>query len=176
MSLFSSKEIKRAIFFRNLNEGFTLIELMVVVAIIGILAAIALPSYQDYTIRAQMVEGITMTNAIKPKITEFYDYKGRFPKNNEEAGLPDAKYLLGNYVKSMTVEDGAIHVKLGNKINSRLEGKVLTMRPQFVKESHITPLAWLCGGSRVVDGMTAAGENKTDIENNYLPAACRKYL
>lgn len=158
-----------------LKNGFTLIELMIVVAIIGILAAIALPAYQDYTIRAQMVEGITMTNALKPKIAEFYNYKGRFPKNNAEAGLPESQYLIGNYVKSMSVVDGAIHVELGNKINSRLTGKILTIRPQYVKQSHITPLAWLCGGSPIVDGMTVSGENRTNIQNSFLPAACRQY-
>lgn len=158
---------------QKLVQGFTLIELMVVIAIIGILAAIALPAYQDYTIRAQMVEGITMTNSIKPKIAEFYNYKGRFPKNNTEAGLPESKYLIGNYVKGMTVEDGAIHIELGNKINRRLNGKILTLRPQYVEESHITPLAWLCGGDKVVDGMTVSGQNKTDINPAYLPAACR---
>ena len=158
---------------KKLSRGFTLIELMIVVAIIGILAAIALPSYQDYTIRAQMVEGISMTNAIKPKIAEFYQYKGRFPKDNAEAGLPEAKYFIGNYVKSISVEDGGIHVVMGNKINSRLKGKTLTLRPQYVEQSHLTPLAWLCGGSQVVDGMTVSGENKTDIALPYLPAACR---
>ncbi|MBV1911649.1 MAG: pilin [Kangiellaceae bacterium] len=166
MSAFNIKDVKK-------TRGFTLIELMIVVAIIGILASIALPAYQDYTIRAQMAEGITMTNALKPKVAEFYQYKGRFPKDNAEAGIPEAKYMMGNYVKSMYVEDGAIHVVLGNKINSRLEGKTLTLRPQYVKESHLTPLAWLCGGSDPVDGMTVSGENKTDIKAAYLPAACR---
>jgi type IV pilus assembly protein PilA len=155
------------------TKAFTLIELMIVVAIIGILAAIALPAYQDYTIRAQMAEGLTMTNALKPKISEFYKYKGRFPKDNAEAGLPEAKYLMGNYVKSMTVENGAIHIELGNKINSRLLGKILSLRPQYVEETDITPLAWLCGGSDVVDGMQVSGENKTDIRDAYLPMACR---
>jgi len=159
--------------YKRLTSAFTLIELMIVVAIIGILAAIALPAYQDYTIRAQMVEGITMTNALKPKIAEFYGTTGRFPKNNLEAGIPEGKYLIGNYVKGMTVADGAIHVQLGNKINQRLNGKILTLRPQFVKESHLTPLAWLCGGDQVVDGMTVSGENRTDIAPAYLPMACR---
>lgn len=158
---------------RALTKGFTLIELMIVVAIIGILAAIALPAYQDYTIRAQMVEGITMTNALKPKIAEFYEYKGRFPRDNAEAGVPEARYLMGNYVKSMSIEDGAIHIVLGNKINQRLEGKILTLRPQYVVESHLTPLAWLCGGSDPVEGMVVSGENKTDIAAAFLPAACR---
>ena len=160
-------------FKKQLNSGFTLIELMVVVAIIGILAAIALPAYQDYTVRAQMVEGITMTDAFKPNIAEFYQATGRFPKDNAEAGLPDGKYLIGNYVKSMYVEDGAIHVTLGNKVNSRLKGKILSMRPQYVEESHITPIAWLCGSGKVVEGMTVSGENKTDVQPSYLLMGCR---
>jgi len=156
-----------------MNKGFTLIELMIVVAIIGILAAIALPAYQDYTIRAQVAESITITNVVKPKIAEYFDTHGRFPRNNDEAGLPEAHFLMGNYVASVNVVNGAIDVTLGNKINAQITGKVLTIRPQFVKESPITPLAWLCGGSSVVDGMTAAGENKTTIAAMHLPAACR---
>lgn len=158
---------------KSRNHGFTLIELMVVVAIIGILAGIALPAYQDYTVRAQMVEGLTMTDAFKPRIAEFYQTTGRFPKDNAEAGLPDGKYMIGNYVKSMHIENGAIHVTMGNKINSRLKGKVLSLRPQYVKESHITPIAWLCGNGKVVDGMIVSGDNKTDLKPVYLPGACR---
>jgi type IV pilus assembly protein PilA len=155
------------------SKGFTLIELMIVIAIIGILAAIALPAYQHYTVRAQLAEGINLTGVVKPKVQEFYNLKGRLPVNNREAGLPESKYLIGNYVKSVAVEDGAIHVQLGNKINAKLDGKILTLRPQYVKESAITPLAWLCGRSEVVEGMTAAGANKTDVDDQFLPAACR---
>ncbi len=154
------------------SQGFTLIELMIVVAIIGILAAVALPAYQGYVVRAQMVEGITMTDAVKPLVADYYQHKGSFPKNNAAAGLAEAKYFIGNYVKSIAVEDGAIHVTLGNKINKKLLGKVLTLRPQYVAENPLSPVSWLCGHSAPVEGMTVSGENKTDIDNTYLPMGC----
>lgn len=155
------------------NKGFTLIELMIVVAIIGILAAIAIPAYQDYTIRAQIAEGINLTNAVKPKIQEYYKQHGRFPSDNQDAGLPQAQYLIGNYVKGVEVIEGAIHVTYGHKVNRLVTDKVLTIRPQFVRQSAITPLAWLCGGDQVVSGMEVAGENRTDLGPQFLPAVCR---
>lgn len=155
-------------------DGFTLIELMIVVAIIGILASIALPSYQDYTMRAQLVEALTLGSELKINIKDYHKTHGRFPVNNEDAGLPKAEYLIGNFVESIAVENGALHVKLGNKINQNLLGKVLTLRPLIVPQSPTSPIAWNCGSAKAPKGMAAIGEDRTTVDNRYLPAICRK--
>ena len=154
--------------------GFTLIELMIVVSIIGILAAVALPAYQDYTLRAKIVEGITLVAEIKPKIVEYYRARDRFPANNEQAGAPEPEFIIGNYVKQARVEAGAIHVELGNKIGGMLDGKVLTLRPIVVTGSPESPISWICGNDGPPEGMEAIGENRTTIEDRFLPAACRR--
>ena len=114
------------------RRGFTLIELMIVVAIIGILASIAIPAYQDYTIRAQVVEAFSITGELKASIKDFYKDRGRFPANNTEAGVPEPEYLIGLYVTSVTVRDGAMDVVFGNRVNAMLADQTLTLRPIVV--------------------------------------------
>ncbi|MEM1262379.1 MAG: pilin [Pseudomonadota bacterium] len=155
------------------QSGFTLIELMIVVAIIGILASIAIPAYQDYVIRAQVVETFSITGELKLSIKDYYKDRGRFPANNAEAGIPAARHLIGNYVKTVELVDGAMHVEMGNAVNAMLKEKILTIRPIFVTESPTSPISWLCGLREPPDGMEAAGEDRTSIEPQYLPSACR---
>jgi type IV pilus assembly protein PilA len=155
-------------------RGFTLIELMIVVAIIGILASIAIPAYSDYTIRAQVTEGLVLINELKPSINEYYKDRGVFPKNNELAGVPAPEHLLGQYVSGITVEDGVMHIRFGNKVNSRMKDQILSVRPLYVTASPTSPISWNCGYSPLPNGMSAAGENRTNVQPKFLPSSCRR--
>ena len=155
------------------SHGFTLIELMMVIAILGILMAVALPAYQDYTTRAQIAEGLSLAAELQPSVRDYYVQRGEFPADNAAAGVPDPEYLLGNYVQGIEVADGAIHVRFGHKINLAAKDKVLSIRPIVVDGSPASPISWVCGGSEVPPRMSAAGENRTDVPSQLLPSTCR---
>ncbi len=112
---------------KNVQKGFTLIELMIVIAIIGILAAIAIPAYQDYTIRAQVSEGMSLADGVKTAVAEFYTNAGHFPLNNTSAGLALSTSILGNYVTDVATVSGVTTIKYGNKANSNISGSTLLL-------------------------------------------------
>jgi type IV pilus assembly protein PilA len=144
---------------KSMQKGFTLIELMIVVAIIAILAAIAIPAYQDYVIRSQVSEGLSLADGSKTAIAEFYSNNGRFPTTNSSAGLAAASSINGNYVSTVTITSGLITVAYGGpKAN-----KAIKTSPSTLVLSATTN-----GGS--TQFTCKAG---TNMPSKYLPSACR---
>jgi type IV pilus assembly protein PilA len=155
------------------SNGFTLIELMTVIAIIAILAMMATPSYLDRNIRNQISEALPLADIVKTPIAISWAATRSFPADNAGAGLPVADKIVNSYISSTTVEDGAIHITFGNNANQFLKGKILTIRPAVVEDAPIVPITWVCGQSAAPGNMTIKGNNKTDIPANYLPSKCR---
>jgi len=145
------------------QQGFTLIELMIVVAIIGILAAIAIPAYQDYTIRAQVSEGLNLSGGAKAAVTEYFQDRGQMPSDNTMAGVATpASEIAGKYVSSVQVGGtGALTVTYGGiagDAHTVITGAQLLLTPSTAQAGSVT---WTCTTGPAV------------IENKHLPAACR---
>ncbi len=154
---------------KKAQQGFTLIELMIVVAIIGILAAIAIPAYQDYTIRSQASEGPALAGGLKTSIAEFYADRGAWPANNAAIGINNL--VEGSYVASITSAGGVITITYGNKANAaNLQGQVLTIRPAT---SAAGDIAWVCGYAPAPGATVAVGADATNVLAKYLPSSCR---
>ena len=155
------------------QRGFTLIELMIVVGIIAILSTLALPTYQDRVIRAQVSEGIGLAEFVQQTVSAYYKKTRRMPKDNAEAGLPDANLIVGNYVSGIALTEGVVTITFGNRSNRHLSGKRLVIRPAVVEGYPVVPIAWVCGNASVPERMKVFGEKATTLPGPHLPIDCR---
>ncbi|HEZ6211619.1 TPA: pilin [Neisseria meningitidis] len=162
----------------TLQKGFTLIELMIVIAIVGILAAVALPAYQDYTARAQVSEAILLAEGQKSAVTEYYLNHGKWPANNSSAGVASASDIKGKYVQSVEVNNGVVTATmLSTGVNKEIQGKKLSLWAKRQNGS----VKWFCGQpverNNADDVATANGNGNGNgngkIDTKHLPSTCR---
>ncbi|MBL0125532.1 MAG: pilin [Betaproteobacteria bacterium] len=155
-------------------RGFTLIEVVIVMAIIAILALMTIPMFFAKIPREQVEESLPLARIAKDKVANYYKERGALPANNEAAELPDGKAIIGNYVSAVTVTDGAVTMTFRADANGKIAGKRLTWRPAVsIKGGQLVPVAWVCAGKKVPDGMDVGGTNVTDAPKDVLPVECR---
>ncbi|MBP2672084.1 MAG: type pilus assembly protein PilA [candidate division NC10 bacterium] len=169
---------------RKIQKGFTLIELMIVVAIIGILAAIAIPAYQDYTIRAQVTEGLSLASDLKAAIAEVTAQTGEWPADLIEVGMGSAATAtdkLGKYVTGVDVSNGTINITFGGAANSAITAGILSIRPYSNLNGDVV---WVCGNANssvdpdlstkaTTNATVDSSPSTTTLKDKYMPASCR---
>ncbi|EMT3082329.1 pilin [Neisseria gonorrhoeae] len=158
----------------TLQKGFTLIELMIVIAIVGILAAVALPAYQDYTARAQVSEAILLAEGQKSAVTEYYLNHGEWPEDNTSAGVASASDIKGKYVQKVEVNNGVVTATMkSDGVNKEIKDKRLSLWGKREAGS----VKWFCGqpvtrGAGNDDTVADAKDGK-EIDTKHLPSTCR---
>ncbi len=155
------------------HTGFSMLEMMVVIAIIGILALMAAPSFQDQIVRDQINNALPLADIAKTPNALAWAAVQTFPPDNAGAGLPAADKIVNNAISAVAVQDGSIHITFGNRANGLIAGKLLTLRAAVVEDAPIVPVTWVCGYAEAPDKMTVKGQNKTNIPANFLPFSCR---
>ncbi|CWQ66056.1 pilin [Neisseria meningitidis] len=162
----------------TLQKGFTLIELMIVIAIVGILAAVALPAYQDYTARAQVSEAILLAEGQKSAVTEYYLNHGKWPDGNSDAGVATSSEIKGKYVEKVEVANGVVTAEMKSSgVNNEIKGKKLSLWAKRQNGS----VKWFCGQPVTRDAVDTANDDVTadttgtdkKIDTKHLPSTCR---
>jgi type IV pilus assembly protein PilA len=163
---------------KNIQKGFTLIELMIVIAIIGILAAIAIPAYQNYTIRSQVTEGLSLADGWKTSISEYYAQNGSFPSNSTTSAAGVAGDIAvsgastGKYVSAVNVSAGGdiLVTYSGTQANAKITGLMLGLYPGLDTNNDVV---WVCGTATVPTGVSSVTvTTSTSIPAAYLPNSC----
>ncbi|ENW0510352.1 pilin [Neisseria gonorrhoeae] len=157
----------------TLQKGFTLIELMIVIAIVGILAAVALPAYQDYTARAQVSEAILLAEGQKSAVTGYYLNHGEWPENNTSAGVANPTEIKGKYVQKVEVNNGVVTAQMNpSGVNKEIQGKRLSLWAKRQDGS----VKWFCGQPVTRDNAgkaDVAADATAGIDTKHLPSTCR---
>ena len=139
------------------SKGFVFLELIVTVIIVGILAAVAIPAYTDYIVRSQVAESVSLTLTVKKAIGDYYAYHGRFPANNQAAGV--SEQISGNYVSRVDVINGVIQVTFGHRSSEEIAGQTLSFQPVVTGHSLVGIVKWTCSYT---------------MGDGYLPSSFRK--
>ena len=138
------------------HAGFTLVELMIVVPIIGTLSALAIPAYQSYLIRAQISEGLNLVGPLKNAVTEYHEQNGAYPADNVAAAIAPPASYSGNYVAAMSITGPVISIQFGNDANAIITGRTITL----TASSNSGSMTWVCASGGA-------------ISTNYMPSVCR---